>query len=590
LNEDDTPTPAPPGEGDAENSTAPNAWTAHAARVLAAAPAATGVIIVDDELHPLLLNARCTDLLGAANTDSLASLFGEAGERVAALIRGALSGSPGELELHCANRAPLRVAVRPMGETSLAAIEITHESYEQPPSTATEDHLRHVLDALSVMACVLDETGALVSANRAVLAAAELQPSDVLGAPLSQTYWWSWSAETQTRLTEALDAARIGAAPSPYRERMRIGEGRYLTVMLQLTPLRDGDGTVRNIVVSATDVSELVEMQERQTLLAGELTHRVKNILAIVKALVSRAARRAPTKEALAEALEGRISAMAATISQLSRAQWTGFDLRSILEEQLGPYGAERVTFSGPQLHLAPKAAMALALIAFEMGSNAAKHGALSTPDGKVDVRWAVDGAAFTFNWRELGGPPASKPSETGFGSTLISTLSEGDLGAEMAVSYPSAGLIAELKAPLANLRREEPMQSLNLGESERQRLEARLRRARVLLVEDSPLVALDVIAMLEAFGAIVYGPYTDIDEARAAAERDNFDFALIDIDWDEAGALTVAEAAAGAALVFATGESGDAAKQRFPDAALLPKPYTEFDMVRALASTSLSR
>ncbi|MBI1186700.1 MAG: PAS domain-containing protein [Alphaproteobacteria bacterium] len=590
MNEPATPTlEGPKRDADA------TAWLKTAAQALARAPAEDGIVFVDADLKPLLVNVRAADILGVARADSFETLFNDVALDAARVVKAAIAAQMESAHDLQSAAGPIRISVRPIADAGAGApaaqINIRAGAAAFATLRAGEDHLRHVLDAVSVMALVLDDRGALLSANRAVLAAADLQPSDVLGASLPETYWWSWSEEAQERLRAAIDAARAGAAPAAYREKLRVGESRLLTVVMQLSPLRDSNGAVRNIVVSATDVSDLVDMQERQALLAGELTHRVKNILAIVKALVSRAARRAASKEALAEALEGRITAMAGAISQLSRGQWTGSDLKTLLQEQLSHLGADRITLAGPDLNISPKAAMAVALIAFEMGSNAAKHGALSAPDGRVDLRWAVENGRFVLHWRERGGPPVADKRETGFGSTLISTLAQGDLSAELDMNFAPGGLEAELRAPIASLRREEAAPAFTLAETERERLAARLRGARAMIVDDSPLVALDLGGMLEAEGATAIGPYTEVKHARAALQQHPCDLAIIDLDWDEAEALAIAELAAaqGAALIFATGGHAVRARERHENAAILAKPYTELDFIGALRAALLT-
>ncbi|MBL8551221.1 MAG: PAS domain-containing protein [Hyphomonadaceae bacterium] len=448
-----------------------------------------------------------------------------------------------------------------------------------------EGHLRHVLDALPAMTFVLDAQGILIEANAAALKAANLAPTAVIGAPLAETYWWSWSEEAQARLKNAASAARREGGAQRYQEKIRVGEERFLTVIAQVAPMRGGGGQVTHLAVSAIDVSELVEMQERQALLSAELTHRVKNILAIVQALVSRSAKRAPSKEALVASLNGRIAAMAASISQLSLSQWTGYDLRGVLVEQLGALGSDRITIEGPEVQLSPKAAMAFALIAYELGTNAAKHGALSNPDGRVSVRWQIANGDFAFDWREAGGPAVTAPSELGFGSTLVRNLAEGDLGANATVEYAREGLTAHFRGPASRLAE---------AAHARAGIEAnggpKLAGKRIVIVEESPVVALDLANLLEGEGARVLGTYVVTEEARAAfadALNASCDILILNAEMDGGARWPLAETAraGGAKLLFSTtGESTSALTRRFPEAQVLVKPYPESDLLRALA------
>jgi PAS domain S-box-containing protein len=464
-----------------------------------------------------------------------------------------------------------------------------HDAGSPPPQHDDGDardpdrQLRNVVDALPAMTFVLDAEGVLASANAAALTAAVLSPTDVIGRRLSQSYWWSWSPEAQARLEDAIAKAKEAGAED-YREEIRVGADRRLTVMLHIAPLRLEPGKVGGFVVSAVDISELVMMQERQTLLAAELTHRVKNILTIVKALVSRAARRAETKEALAQSLEGRIAAMAASISQLSRSQWTGYDLREVIYEQLENYERDRIALHGPAVQLSPKAAMAFALITYELASNAVKYGALRGADGYVVLEWGVDDQLLRVTWREVCASPTTAANETGFGSTLIRNLAEGDLGAALDMTYAPEGLRVLLEVPVTHIRQA----AAEYADMEIDECKPRdvLQDKRVLIVEDSPMIALDLAGMLEAAGAKVLGPCATIDEAAAVLERADVDIAFLDASAECPASLTLAKAARkrGVSMLFATmAEDVASLREAFPDAIVLPKPFSETDALQAL-------
>ncbi len=565
-------------------------WRALALAVLCDQQSRCGVAVFDADLNVLTCNARLSEMTASLGPGLIAWFGISAGAVEDVLHRAWAAGGEIEQDISTPNGSALRLRARPLRDDAqfkpVAMALIVSETASHIAgggASEAERLLRQILDSMAVMAFILDREGVLMRANAPALAAGNLQPSDVIGAPLVGSYWWNWSAESQARLASAIKEAQAGRV-SEYRERIRVASDIFLTIMLKLAPLHDADGAVTHLVLTGVDVSELVETQERQELLAAELTHRAKNILAIVKALVTRSARRATTKEALATSLEGRITAMAAAITQLSRMQWAGSDLREAIGEQLASYGQDRVTLEGGPYDLGPKATMALALITYELASNATKYGALSTADGHIAVRWEPQGQHLNLEWREIGGPPVTTPTEFGFGSTLVKNLAEGDLGAKAEMDYAADGLIMRMAIPLQRLaQRAEAHESFALEPSAPA---SPFAGRRILVAEDAPVIALDLKGMLEEAGIIVLGPYATMTDARKAAIEESYDLALLDIDLRGETSLPVAAEAAkrGRPILFATAESNDAnTRAAFPDAPVIAKPYSETEMFDAI-------
>ena len=153
---------------------------------------------------------------------------------------------------------------------------------------------------------------------------------------------------------------------------------------------------------------ELVSHQRQQDLLIAELNHRVKNILALIRSLSRQAKDSSASLESYALALEQRIAALAAAHDLAVSDSMRGVSLRGILETELGPYIREdeaQAILSGPVVGLRADVAPMIALVIHEIVSNAAKYGALSTPEGIVQARWEQSDQGLSFHWRELGGP-----------------------------------------------------------------------------------------------------------------------------------------------------------------------------------------
>jgi two-component sensor histidine kinase len=199
------------------------------------------------------------------------------------------------------------------------------------------------------------------------------------------------------------------------------------------------------------DVTDRKLAEARQRLLLDELNHRVKNTLAVVRSIAGQTLRGGRTLAEARDALAERLRALAEAHDLLTGSGWRGAGLRALAEAELGPY-AGRASAEGPDLTLGPKAALALGLALHELATNAAKHGALSVPGGRVEVAWGLEGDAnervLRLGWRELGGPPVAATSRHGFGRTLIEQGLRHDLGGEVALEFRPEGLACELRVP----------------------------------------------------------------------------------------------------------------------------------------------
>src|SRR5208283_2256257 len=155
------------------------------------------------------------------------------------------------------------------------------------------------------------------------------------------------------------------------------------------------------------------------------------------------------------QALDGRIQSMAAAHSLLSQSRWQGVGFTDLVRHQLAPYVTDANTgISGPNIVLTSAATQAVAMVLHELATNAAKYGALSTSDGQVSVIWdrqssgnAADNLMIA--WREIGGPPAAAPIQSGFGTDLIRNLIPHELGGIVDLTFASDGVFCKLEFPL---------------------------------------------------------------------------------------------------------------------------------------------
>lgn len=227
-------------------------------------------------------------------------------------------------------------------------------------------------------------------------------------------------------------------------------ESRFLDFIYQ--PIRDAQGAIAGIFVQGHDVTETVRSAERQKLMIDELNHRVKNTLATIQSIAVQTARSHADPASFAEGFQARLLALSHTHDLLTRSHWEGADLAAILRHETEAHGAHRVTLNGPPVALEPAAALSLGMIFHELATNAAKYGALSAPEGRVLVDWAVADQVtptLTLTWREIGGPRVSPPTHRGFGSRLIERNVRHDLAGEIKLDYANDGFSAEFYIPL---------------------------------------------------------------------------------------------------------------------------------------------
>jgi len=196
--------------------------------------------------------------------------------------------------------------------------------------------------------------------------------------------------------------------------------------------------------------------QSRQELLIRELNHRVKNTLAIVQAVAGLTARSAEGVEAFNAAFSGRLASLASTHTLLTEWSWERVPLDRLLRNQLEPYASSCV-LEGPELELSATQAVPIGMALHELATNAAKYGALSTPDGKVTVRWHLKAsgdetkpAILVLEWQERGGPPVTPPQRKGFGSRLLAEVLKVQLRARTHVDYAEEGLTFRLEVEVA--------------------------------------------------------------------------------------------------------------------------------------------
>ncbi|MGB9041338.1 MAG: HWE histidine kinase domain-containing protein [Pseudolabrys sp.] len=228
---------------------------------------------------------------------------------------------------------------------------------------------------------------------------------------------------------------------------------------LHIEPLRNEAGDVVGLTCASVDVTERKEGEAHLRLLLRELTHRSKNLLAVIQAMARQTARHAGSIEGFLTQFGARLQALAASHDLLVRESWYGASLGELIRSQLGGYlegAANQVSIEGPALALKPEAAQNLGLALHELAVNAAKYGALSVPSGHVFITWSQrndrnDGSV-DLDWKERLGPKVKARRKKGFGSMVIERNLVRALDAKVNLEFDPGGLQCHIEIPASQI------------------------------------------------------------------------------------------------------------------------------------------
>lgn len=287
--------------------------------------------------------------------------------------------------------------------------------------------------------------------------------------PVAQrVFGWSYEEACGCRMSKLIIPAQHRDAHEQGLSRfLSTGEGPVLDQHIEITALRR-DGLEFPIELSITftkhfgkpvflgflrDISERQEFHRRQELLLAELSHRVKNMLAVVMGIAHQTASSSSSLEEFSAAYFGRLQALARGHEMLTVSSFEGAGLPEVVEALLGPYALPpdmRVTFGGPYVALDNKQVMSLSMVLHELVTNSTKYGALSSEDGRIAVEWnwsTVDGPEkLRFTWKERGMKGIVAPTTGGFGLKMIDLSASHELGGISRLDWQEDGLLFALE------------------------------------------------------------------------------------------------------------------------------------------------
>lgn len=352
--------------------------------------------------------------------------------------------------------------------------------------------------------------------------------------------------------------------------------------------------TLHELVLRMSDsaAQERAGAQERQEVLIAELNHRVRNVLNLIRGIISSTGPGVSSVEELTDIVGGRILALARAHDQISGVSWSPVSFRQLLATELEAYrgpGGERVEIEGPDVLIKPDAVSTLALVFHELTTNSVKHGALGVPEGRLRIEITDQGdGALTVAWREKGGPPVTPPSRRGFGSIIIERSIPFELHGTTEVRYAPSGLEADMVIPRPHIACFADAAAAETATHEAEDEETPVLDGDVLITEDNVIIALsaeDAVLQLGARSAYVCSTVAEAQDV--LAERD-VAFAMLDVKLgnETSAPLAATLAERGIPFAFTTGYGDhNPVTSAHPDAPLIHKPYDARSVRRAVQS-----
>jgi PAS domain S-box-containing protein len=334
-------------------------------------------------------------------------------------------------------------------EADIERILARHSAMASDTAVTAEKQFRDLLEALPAAIYTTDASGRITFFNQACVEFAGRSPK--IGDMWCVTWKLLWPDGTPLRhedcpMAVALKENRAVRNIEAVAERP---DGSRICFMPYPTPLRDDSGRLIGAVNMLVDITIRKQAEERMMLLTREVDHRSNNLLAVIQAMLRLT--RADSAEEFQAAFQGRLSALANVQRLFSVSRWTGASIKTIIEEELKPYAAsdaKRVSMAGADIRLPSTLAQAIAVAVHELATNAAKHGSLSGPSGRIEISWQTDAADnLVLNWAESDGPVVAEPRRRGFGVDAIDGLVR-TLSGTVARRWKPEGLICELSFP----------------------------------------------------------------------------------------------------------------------------------------------
>ena len=317
---------------------------------------------------------------------------------------------------------------------------------------------RRLFNDLPTPYMVLDTDLRFLDANDHYLEATKRTRDELIGTHIFAAF--PGSEEEIAPFRDALLGALAGQATLLERQHYAIslpedqgGGHREVWWSCRQAPVYDNNGRICGVVQHAEDVTSEVAAEQMRDAVSQEFAHRIKNLLATITVIARRTAAHARTMDDFTTVFGQRIDAMARTHQLLVNGGWDGMLLSDLLEGELTPFrneGRSAITLRGPRVLLTSIQAQALGMAFHELSTNAAKYGAFSVPQGRLEVRWALEGGKLRIEWNEGGLDGVEGPENIGFGSRIIDEVMPMQVDGEVERVFTPSGMHCRIVVPMA--------------------------------------------------------------------------------------------------------------------------------------------
>ncbi|CAN7516112.1 PAS domain S-box protein [Phenylobacterium sp. LjRoot225] len=366
-----------------------------------------------------------------------------------------------ELEAHYQRGDGARIWIRIMGRPIrdahgevtggvIAIVDIDAERRAQQEAQRLADEFRALADNIPTLCWMARPDGHIYWYNQ--------RWHDYTGSSATRPEGWRWAEVHDPAFLPSVQArwARSLETGEPFEMTFPLKgvDGVFRPFLTRVVPIRNSVGQVTRWFGVNIEVSAQQRHEQQQQVLINELNHRVKNTLATVQSIAAQTLRSGADPGEVFQNFEARLLNLSDAHNLLTQRSWEGASVGELVERASRPFkAAERTAIEahGPSVWLKSESALGLAMALHELVTNAAKHGALSTEAGRVEIRWTCEPqtGAFQLNWTERGGPAVARPGRRGFGLRLIERALAGEIRARSQLDFRSEGLVCTINATL---------------------------------------------------------------------------------------------------------------------------------------------
>jgi PAS domain S-box-containing protein len=431
------------------------------------ASAPVGLCVISPEGRFLRINQRLAEINGVAADEHIGKTIRDIVPSVAAtgetILESVVRTGEPVLDVEITGETPARPGVRrtwlqqwsptkdELGRVvavNVVAEEITARKEAEEALARSNALLRALTDTTPGLIYVKDREGRLVMANPATLTTIGKPWEDVRGKNEAEYHFdEAQAAHIMEVDRRVMDTGEVQTA----EEEFSTSDG-VRTFFAVKSPLRDAHGIVVGLVGVSSDITERKRAEEHLQFVMRELSHRTKNLFAVVLAIANQTARQVNNFNEFSARFAARVQALARAHDLLVHSDWIGASLDDVVRAQTQPF-TDRIEIHGPRVSLRPEAVQNLSLALHELATNATKYGALSSGEGKVSVAWRYidnegEPKGYHFEWREAGGPTVVSPERRGFGSTVLSRIAESSFGGPAKLDFEADGVRWTLQIP----------------------------------------------------------------------------------------------------------------------------------------------